>query len=57
MLNFSKKLKAMQSSDSLEIMLWGAAGVVAASMILVLTLGWFKGVFFEQEFKARKRHQ
>jgi hypothetical protein len=46
----------MQSSDSLEIMLWGIAGVVAASMAIVLALGWFKGVFWEQEIKTRKRH-
>jgi uncharacterized membrane protein len=46
----------MQSSNSFETMLWGIAGLVSVSMVIVLTLGWFKGVFWEQEYKTRKRH-
>lgn len=47
----------MQSSNSLETLLWCVAGLVSASMLLVLTLGWFKGVFWEQELKSRKRQR
>jgi hypothetical protein len=40
-------------SDTVEILLWSVAGVVAGSMLLILTLGWFKGVLWEQQLKRR----
>lgn len=46
----------MQTSNTLETLLWCVAGLVSAGMVLVLTLGWFKGVFWEQELKTRRRN-
>ncbi len=46
----------MQSSDSFETVLWGIAGVIALGMVFTLAVGWYKGVFWEQELKARKRN-
>jgi len=46
----------MQTSF-LETLLWIVAGAITVGMTIVLTLGWFKGVFWEQQLKERRRHR
>lgn len=45
----------MQTSNTLETLLWIVAGLVTAGMTLVLAVGWFKGVFWEQQLKAKRK--
>lgn len=45
----------MQSSETIETLLWCVAGLIGGSMLLILTLGWFKGKFWEQQVKRRHR--
>lgn len=45
----------MESTNTSEIILWFVAGLIACSMIFVLTLGWMKGNQWQREIKARKR--
>lgn len=46
----------MQSSDILETALWCIAALLAGGMLVVIALGLFKGVFWEQQLKTRKRN-
>jgi len=46
----------MQSSDILETVLWCVAALLAGGMVVVIALGLFKGVFWEQQLRTRKRN-
>lgn len=45
----------MESTNTLETILWFFAGIIASGMIAVLTLGWMKGNNWQREMKAKKR--
>ncbi len=44
-------------TNFLETLLWIIAGIVTAAMTVIITLGWFKGVFWEQQLKEKRRHR
>lgn len=47
----------MQTSNTVETILWCFAGLIGSSMMIILTLGWFKGVFWEQQLKMKRRNR
>ncbi len=44
-------------TNFLEALLWIIAGLVTVGMTVVLTLGWFKGIFWEQQLNEKRKHR
>jgi hypothetical protein len=47
----------METTTTLDVLLWSVIGFTGSSMTAFLILGWLKGMYWQRELKLKRRHR